>query len=146
MHLFGKGKKVSKFIYKMAFGSYNEKFLEDGKRGWLTSDPEIRDKYDRDPYCNFSFTVSAMGDLINLTKKANDKQWFSALPKDLPVLLVAGENDPVGNYGKGVKVVFNKLKKQGSLVEIRLYNGRHEILNDTCKTQVIEDIKTFVHK
>lgn len=84
-----------------------------------------------------------MGDLITLTKRANDKNWFEALPKDLPVLLVAGVDDPVGNYGKGVKVVFKKLKKQGCHVEIKLYKGRHEILNDTCKEAVIEDIKNF---
>ncbi len=144
MKLFGKGKTVSKFLYKTAFGSYNKKFDGDGKRGWLTSNADIREKYDKDPLCNFHFTVSAMGDLIGLTKRANDKDWFKRLPKDLPVLLVAGKNDPVGNCGKGVKVVFNKLKKQGSLVEIRLYDGRHEILNDACRDAVVEDIKAFL--
>lgn len=144
MKLFGRGKKVSVFLQKMAFGSYNKKCDEDGKRGWLTTNPEIREKYGNDPLCNFRFTVSAMGDLINLTKRANDKAWFAALPKDLPVLLVAGVDDPVGNYGKGVKVVFNKLKKQGCHVEIKLYKGRHEILNDACREAVVEDIKAFV--
>lgn len=143
MKLFGKGKTVSKFLCQMAFGSYNKKFEGDGKRGWLTTDAAVREKYDNDPLCNFHFTVSAMGDLITLTKRANDKNWFEALPKDLPVLLVAGVDDPVGNYGKGVKVVFKKLKKQGCHVEIKLYKGRHEILNDTCKEAVIEDIKNF---
>lgn len=143
MKLFGKGRKVSPFLQKMAFGSYNKKFGDDGKRGWLTTDADIRDKYGNDPYCNFHFTVSAMGDLINLTKRANDRAWFDAVPKDLPVLLVAGVDDPVGNYGKGVKVVFNKLKKSNCRVEVKLYTGRHEILNDTCKDAVIEDIKKF---
>jgi len=144
MKLFGRERDISNFVHKMAFGAYNKKFAADGNRGWLTSDAAIREKYDKDPHCNFRFTVGAMGDLINLTKRANHKDWFKRLPKDLPVLLVAGVDDPVGNYGKGVKVVFNKLKKQSCRVEIKLYKGRHEILNDTCREAVVEDIKAFV--
>ena len=146
MKLFGRDRDISNFVHKMAFGAYNKKFAADGKRGWLTSDAAVREKYDKDPHCNFRFTVSAMGDLISLTKRANHKDWFKQLPKELPVLLVAGKDDPVGNYGKGVKVVFNKLKKQGSLVEIKLYDGRHEILNDACRDAVVEDIKAFISK
>lgn len=144
MKLFGKARQVSPLLCKMAFGSYNKKFAADGKRGWLTSLAEIREKYDKDPHCNFTFTVSAMGDLINLTKRANDKAWFAAVKKDLPVLLVSGKNDPVGNYGKGVKVVFNRLKKQGCRAEVKIYDGRHEILNDTCRAAVVEDILAFI--
>ena len=142
----GRARKSSALIYKLAFGSYLKKFKEDGIRGWLTTDAAIREKYAADPRCNFYFTVSAMGDLINLTKRANSGKWFKRVKKDLPILLVAGKDDPVGNYGKGVEVVFNRLKKQGSLVEIKLYHGRHEILNDTCKDEVVADIKTFLNK
>ena len=142
----GKAKEISALIHKLAFGAYNKRFKGDGSRGWLTSDAGIREKYANDPLCNFHFTVSAMGDLINLTKRSNSGKWFKQVKKDMPVLLVAGKDDPVGNYGKGVRVVFNKLKKQGSLVEIRLYDGRHEILNDTCKATVVADIKKFAQR
>lgn len=146
MKRFGREQDISALIHKLAFGAYNKKFKGDGSRGWLTSDADIREKYAKDPHCNFRFTVSAMGDLINLTKRSNSGKWFKQVKKDLPILLVAGKEDPVGNYGKGVNVVFNKLKKRGCCVEIRLYHGRHEILNDTCKNEVVEDIKAFIKK
>ena len=137
---------ISPFIDNMAFGGYNKRFGEDAHpKAWLTKDAAVRDAYMADPFCTFPFTISAMGDLIRLTKNANRGAWFKSLPQGLPILLVSGHDDPVGDFGKGVETVCAKLQKVGHPVTCRLYSGyRHEILNDACHDRVVADILDFL--
>ena len=143
-------KHFSPLVDKLAFGSYNKRFgggTKDDPKPWLTNDESIRKKYYADKFCSFNFTVSAMGDLISIMKYANADEWYSSLPKDMPILLVSGENDPVGNYGKGITEVKAKLEKQNIPVSMVLYpEARHEILNDFCYEAVIKDILDFINK
>lgn len=138
---------ISKFIYALAFGSYNTKFKNDADScasSWLTTDQSIRNKYLDDEYCTFKFTVSAMGDLMKLLKECNRGGWFKNMPR-IPILLVAGEDDPVGNYGKGVLEVEKKLKKNDHDVKAIIYKkARHEILNDFTYDEVKNDILEFI--
>ena len=70
---------------------------------------------------------------------------FSRVSPDLPILLLSGSEDPVGEHGKGIKKVFALLKEKGANVHMKLYEGyRHEILQDFCKEDVINDILVFV--
>ncbi len=134
-------KHISPFAEKIMFGSYNKSFPEDDPYAWLTRDPSIRDRYRQDDWCTFHFTVSALLDLIHLTKNANRV----AGCKDVPALLVSGKMDPVGNYGTGVEQVRKRMTKSGVPVTMKLYeNARHEILNDDCKTAVTRDILEFI--
>lgn len=137
---------VSEPVYRLAFGSYNKRFEdENDPYAWLSVDKENRDHYREDRLCTFRFTVSAMQDLIRLNKNCNEKAWFSSLDKTKPVLLTSGSEDPVGDYGAGVRKVYDLLKAQGVNVTLKLYEGyRHEILNDGCRDQVIADIKAFI--
>ena len=137
---------ISPFIDRMAFGGYNKRFGEDAHpKAWLTKDAAVRDAYMADPFCTFPFTISAMGDLIRLTKNANRGTWFKSLPQGLPILLVSGHDDPVGDFGKGVETVCERLQKAGHPVTCRLYSGyRHEILNDACHDRVVADILDFL--
>lgn len=137
---------ISPFIENIAFGGYNKRFQGDTKYEWLTKDREIINKYAADKFCTFHFTVSAMHDLITLIKICNSKKCFSDTKIDLPILLIAGDMDPVGNYGKGIKEVYNNFKASGKTnVTMFLYeNCRHEIHNDTSREQVTEDILKFI--
>jgi len=143
--LFG-DKHISPFIEKVAFGGYNKRFTDtEAPNPWLTTDLSVRERYKDDPYCRFKFTVSAMGDLIRLTKNANAAAWYKSLPKALPVLLVSGKDDVVGDLGKGVLTVKKNLEKAGVPVTCRLYEGaRHEILNDFTYEAVKNDILAFL--
>lgn len=138
----------SPLIESMAFGSYNKYFEGDTPYEWLTKDKEVIAKYQADKFCNYHFTISALADLITLTYKCNLNTWYIDMPKKLPILLVSGADDPVGNYGKGVREVYNKLKKSGAEdVTIHLYeNCRHEIHNDSCKEESRNDILEFIVK
>ncbi len=146
--LFCGGHHISKTLDKVAFGTYNKHFgggTAEDPAPWLTRDAEIRKTYYADPFCNYKFTVSAMGDLVRLTKKANRKEWFQNMPKDLPILIVSGAEDPVGDYGRGIKKVVEGLKAAGKDAKCILYpEARHEILNDSTYDEVKRDILAFL--
>ncbi len=137
----------SKLIKKLAFGSYNKKFKPAlGENLWLSKDRANIEAYESDPLCGFSFTNNGYNILFNVIKQACSHKTIDSVPKDLPVYFVAGADDPVGDYSKGVK----KAKKKFDEAEIKdvsitLYeNARHEILNDFCKEEVQNDILKFI--
>lgn len=137
---------VSPLVKKLAFGNYCDGIEGESPYRWLCKEESILLKYKNDPYCNYDFTLSAMQDLITLNKLANEKKWFEEFKKDMPVLIISGSLDPVGEHSKGVKAVFVKLKKANVKdVRLKLYEGaRHEIHNDFCKDEVFSDILRFV--
>ena len=124
---------TSPFVEKIAFGAYCKR-IPDAVTGkeWVTSDPDVLAAYTADPKCSFPFTVSGYHDLMEVLTLVNRKQWFTSLPLNLPVYLIAGEEDPVGDYGKGVRLVADRLKESGlEDVTLRLYPGcRHEVHNE----------------
>jgi alpha-beta hydrolase superfamily lysophospholipase len=144
MLVFGK-KHISKTVYTLAFGSYNKRFEKNTEYDWLTSNAEIVKKYSQDPLCTFKFTISAMIDLMHLLSDCNRKEWFSNIPKDMPIFILSGECDPVGDYGKGVTAVFEGLKAQNANATLKLYkNCRHEVHNDSLKAEMFSDILNFL--
>ena len=141
-------KYISKAVNNIAFGTYNKKFEHISKYDWITKDRDVIAKYEADKYCTFSFTVSAMHDLVKLNSVCNRRKWFFNMRKDLPVLIISGSDDPVGGYGKGVTRVYKKLKSAGlNDVTLKLYKDcRHEIHNDTCRDEVTKDILEFINR
>ncbi len=145
LKLFKGEKHISGLIQNIAFGSYNKGFEGLSQYDWLTTDREIIAKYEKDKFCTFRFTLSAMGDLMTLLQNSNRKKWFENMPKDKPIFLIAGDKDPVGNYGKSVTAVYEKLIKNGKNAKLKLYkNCRHEIHNDICKDEMFKDILEFI--
>ena len=81
-----------------------------------------------------------------MLKEVNQSKWFRQVP-DIPILLLSGDRDPVGSFGKGVKKVYRRLLKTGHRVQLALYpGGRHEMLNETNKGEVYETISGFLSK
>lgn len=139
-------KHKSKFIDKVTFGSYNKRFEGRTNYDWLTRDNEIVDKYITDEYCGFLFSVQGMNDLVKLNINANSAEWYNSVPKDIPILVISGDMDPVGNYGAGLNEIHTKLLESGhAKAQLKLYEGgRHEILNEINKGEVYADILSFV--
>lgn len=129
----------SSFINSVAFGTYNKKTEKKTEFDWLTKDEGIIKEYIADKYCGFVFTAAGFRDLFSVLNEVNAKDWYLSLRKELPVLLIAGEDDPVGSYGKGVTAVYDGLLKTGHTnATLKLYpNDRHEILNETDKDDVM---------
>lgn len=132
----------SPFLTKMAFGSYTKQ-IPDAKTGyeWVTKDPEKFDAYVHDPFCMYLFTLSGYRDLMSALGAVSQKDWASKLNKELPYLLVSGQEDPVGDYGKGVQTVYDRMKAAGcSRAEIRLIPGmRHEPHNEVNRKEFYKD-------
>ena len=133
----------SRMVDELVTGSFNKKFKPSVTRAdWITSDKEHLDAYVTDPLCSFMFTVNAyysmMAGMLGMQKKEN----ISMIPKSLPVLFVSGAEDPVGNFGKGVRKVCEIYKSAGLRdVSLKLYEGdRHEILNETNREQVYQEL------
>ena len=137
---------VSPEIEKMAFGSYRKHFEDESDPiAWLSTQRSVRDAYRNDKYCTFSFTLNGYYNLIKLQSLSNSKTWFKHISDELPIFLVSGTDDPVGNYGKGVTAVYKQLNRCGKNVKMKLYEGyRHEILNDVCHDEVVQDILDFI--
>ena len=130
---------------KLTVGGYNHSFQPARTEyDWLSRDEAQVDLYNQDPLCGFDFTVSGYRDLVRLLFDVNKPQWFRSVP-DLPILMVSGAQDPVGDFGKGVRKVYRRLLKTGHDVQLILYpGGRHEILNETNRDQVYKDIAGFL--
>lgn len=142
-----KGKDApAKLIEKMSFNSYNKKC----KGGyWINSDEEEGKKYYADPLCTQPFSAKFYVDFFGAFSTIYKKEYVDAIDKSKPILLIAGKEDPVGDYGKSV---INLYKFYINLdiqdVEMKLYdNARHEILNEPkIKDQVTKDVIDFIEK
>lgn len=136
-------KSVGKTINKLAFGAYN-KAIENPKTNvdWLTKDEDIVEKYILDEKCGFTFTVNGFKCMFELILRAQNEKNFASIPRKIPVFFISGEEDPVGGYGEGVIEAKNALVKAGlENVSMKLYpNDRHEIINETDKEVVYNDI------
>ncbi len=146
--LFKGWRNRSKVIKNLAFGSYNKRFKpERTENDWLSVNTENVDRYNADPLCGVEFTNNGYKILFSIIKRACSSETIKAVPKDLPVFFVAGAEDPVGDYGKGVLKAYNKFKAAGVKdASVKLYeNSRHEILNDDCKQEVSNDILAFIN-
>ncbi|MBR3766821.1 MAG: lysophospholipase [Clostridia bacterium] len=135
----------SKLLDTMAFGTYNKKFTGDTGFEWLSVNEENVKTYVEDKLCGYNFTAYGFKDLFSLLASISTNDWYNEVPKDLPIYLIAGDMDPVGNYGKGVTEVYNKLRSSGHTnVSIKLYKGlRHEIHNEKNRQTVLDDILKF---
>lgn len=139
----------SKFVNALAFGSYNRKFRPARTdKDWLTKDEKIVDGYINDERCQFLFTLNGYYNLFFSLAKLSNKDYIQKMPKNLPVLFVSGEDDPVGNFGKGVKKVVDTFKENGmKRVSCKMYpNDRHEILNELDRKKIYQDLYEWIQK
>ena len=137
----------SQLMTQLTFGDFNKKYKnKKTKKDWLTKDESIVNQYINDPYCMQTFSSQFYNDLVEGVLEINETSNINKMVKNLPVLLFAGDMDPVGNYGKGTKEVYEKMKKCGVKdIELVLYeDGRHEMLNETNKMDVYQMILNWI--
>ena len=138
----------SPLLTSISFLGYNKKF-EKGcdPNAWLTRDQSVVAKYNEDPRSGFVFTLRAYHDLFTLVDTVSRRNWAHRIPKSIPILLISGEMDPVGDYGRGVKAVYNRLVAADvEDVTLKLYPAmRHEILNEIDKETVWEDLVKWIN-
>lgn len=138
----------SRFIDELVFGLSNVKIEDpESEYSWISRDTDIVEAYEKNPLCNFHFTVRAYSDLMFLVDYVSRRDWAEKIDKDLPVFICSGAEDPVGLYGRGPQTVFNALNDAGLYdIEMKLYSGaRHEILNETNRAEVYEDLLEWLN-
>lgn len=147
--LFRGEKHVSPFLNKCAFGAYNKRIPHPATPfDWLSRDADKVRAYMEDEDCGFVFTVNGFRTLFTLISRVRDRKNLEKIPKGLPLFLASGEEDPVGDYGKGVKRAYESLKAAGvEEITLKLYPGdRHELLNETDRQKIMEDIAEWLTK
>ncbi len=138
----------SDLLDTMAFGAYNRKTNKRTECDWASRDEAEVDKFIADELCGYKYTVSGMKALFMTLKEVSSKRWYNTIPLSMPIYLLAGSMDPVGDYSKGVKEVYKKLKKTGHKnVSMKIYEGaRHEIFNEINRDEVYSDIITWLNE
>lgn len=143
---FARGEKDSGKISKGLFNMYNIGFPGKGNFRWLNSIEEEVEKYEKDPLCGFPISDSFIRSLVDGLGTWYKDEEIGRLNRELPVLLISGAFDPVGNKGKGVVKLAKSMVKHGmKSVYLRLYEGaRHEILFEKTKKETMNDIISFI--
>ena len=131
------------FIDKISFGAYNKRFEPARTRAdWLSKDTELVDWYVNEPRCSFTFSLNAYYYMFEGIANLHERDLLEQIPKDLPLFFVSGQDDPVGSFGEEVQAAVDSLRDVGvKNIEMKLYpDDRHEILNETDKEVVYEDL------
>ena len=137
----------SPLLYKLSLGNYNAKFKPvKTPYDWLTRDESLSKDFGEDESCQFIFTTAAYQDFFRLILNVAKEEIAGHARTDAPILIISGDNDPVGDNGKGVRKVYERLHKAGvDRLEMVLYEGaRHEILHEINRQEVFEDLYEWI--
>lgn len=143
-------KHRSKMINDMAFKGYLRKIEKPATPfDWLSHNEESIKKYIADPSCNFIFTLNGFKTMAELLKRIQDEDRMEDIPKNLPVLITGGSEDPVCSYGEALKRLFDiyRLQLQMKNVDIKIYDGfRHELQQEIGREKVFADQLDWIKK
>ena len=137
----------SKFCTALTLGScINSVKDKKSPNAWIANRAEVVEKYDADPLCGFIFTINGYKTLIEFCSRSRDKKLLGSIPKSLPMLIISGAQDPVGENGAGVKRMYEIYKGLNMKdVEMKLIeNARHEIHNEDMRFEVYDIYADFV--
>lgn len=144
-------KKGSKFVDKqmdaLSFGSYNKRFPDaTSSFAWLSRDEKEVKKYEDDPLCGFVCTAKFYDDMLQGIAYANSFERAQLLHDDLPMLIISGDMDPVGGFGKGLIKVASLYQEVGIKdLTLHLVEGaRHELLNETDRTTTMQYLSSWI--
>ncbi len=141
-----KGEKATaKLLNDMTFESYKKALKADS---FISTIPEEAKRYDEDELCGFINSYAFYKFFFKGLKAVYKRKNLDKLRKDLPILIISGDTDPVGEYGKSTTKLYNMYLKEGVLdVSLKLYKGvYHEYLNDVSKDEATQDILDFLNK
>ncbi len=132
----------SPLLQRLTFGEYNKGFSPSRTEfDWLSRDPEEVDKYVADPLLGFPVSTQTWFDLLHALDRISKPSNVAKVPKEMPLYLFAGDKDPVGDDGKGMKNLHDAYKRAAIFdVRLKLYpDGRHEMLNEINRREVTDD-------
>lgn len=140
---------TSEFIEKLSDGVYNSNIKNPvSKRSWLLANDESLLEYMNDPNVGGAMTAGLFREMLYGMEVACDKKNVRMMDRTLPVLLMSGSEDPVGNMKKGVYAVEKMFKNAGMKdIEVLFYpESRHDILHELVREKVLHDWITWMDK
>lgn len=141
--------KPSAILDRLTMGGYNRSFKNPRtKFDWLTRDQTEVDNYMADPFCGIVCSSGFFHDLFTGLEQIHDPSLIKKIPPELPILVVSGEADPVGGNGRGIRQFVRLYEECGlQAIEMILYPAaRHELLNETNRREVIDDILAWLRR
>lgn len=141
--------KPNETLNELVFGSFNKKIDRPlTKFDWISNNSEHVSVYVKDEYCGFIPTTQFFLDLFSGLGLIHKNSEIAKVPKILPILLFAGTDDPVGNYGKGVWKVARQYDDAGleDVTVLLIEGGRHELLNDPTRIETIQAVLNWIEK
>ena len=138
---------VSPLLHKMMFSGYLKKIRDPRTPfDWICSDPQVVQAYAADPLCGFTETCGLERDMLGGIRENQKPENLRKMNKELPVLFIAGSLDPVGAYGQGVTRTAQAFREAGmqDVTQILYDKSRHEVLNDTEKLQVFNQVYQWI--
>ena len=146
-------RESSALLQKLSFGNFNQPFeskSEPARTGfeWLSSDATEVDKYMHDPLCGFACSTETWCQLLRAITQVQSRSSIQDIPAGLPVLLIAGSDDPVARFGKGPSALAAHYRRAGlSKVSTQFYaDCRHELLNETAREKVTHDVLNWLNQ
>lgn len=107
---------------------------------WIANDNRVVQDHAADPFNTFDVTLQLLWDFVQLYGFIENNDWAKLVPSNIPVYLIAGDQDPCGNYGEGLYHTANMLAQNGNPVSVKAYSGyRHEIHNELDLRDEVED-------
>ncbi|MBP5493414.1 MAG: lysophospholipase [Clostridiales bacterium] len=140
-------KKPARMVASMINKQYLKKVTDPlTAADWISYDREVVKKYIGDPFCTFKFTHAAYLDLFDLLVRCNKEEWYEKIPKDKPILILSGDEDPVGEYGAGPRKIYNKLLASGQeKVTLDIRHGmRHEPHNEIGRDAIYQRYAAYL--
>ena len=140
---------TSPVIKSLTFETYNKLFKPNRTAfDWLCSNEEALDEYIKDPLRGENYSAGLFREMLTGMQYTAELKNIQKMNKKIPIFLLSGDKDPVGEFGKGVIKTHEIFKKAGiEDVEIKLYpNLRHDILHEKCKDTIYNDIYLWLKK
>jgi len=137
----------SPLLHSLSVGAYSKQIANARTPlDWLSTDASVVDEYIASPDCGFMFDAAATVALTSLTGSMVKREVVAAVPTSIPLLFIAGSEDPVGEKGAGVKRAEQLFRDTGHTDEtLILYEGmRHEVLNEKDNQRVCSDILNWL--
>jgi alpha-beta hydrolase superfamily lysophospholipase len=138
-----------RLLNRLSFGAYNRAHTAPSdQHDWLSRTPKSSISTRRTNACGFVPGAGMFADMLTGIRFIGKKKNIAAMRKTLPVLLISGEEDPVGDYGKGPKKVYDLFASAGLRdVTLKLYEGaRHEVLNELNRREVFSDVLRWLRE
>ena len=138
----------SSLVHKLLFGTYNAKFAPNKtKSDWLIKDEKERYAYLEDDLCKENVSAGLFYQMLDSMKKTGEVSTYINWNKDLPVLLLSGKEDAVGECGKGVLLVEKTMKKAGlQNIEMHLFeNARHDLFHEMESGAMIKATQVLIN-